>query len=894
MVIVCIMQVYNEVDSGNLKQFFKHHFGLFDHVIVFDDGSTDGTHKYCLEKNAHVIRAESNDFKAEVFHKKRLIEVADKFNPDFIVSLDADEILSNSREDLEIICQSMANDNVDGFKVNFINLWRSNTFIRTDSLFNELKPVRIWKHCSGATPFNSLKKGLHQRLYPDYIKTVSFNENVIVIHTGFTTKDKVLDKFVRYRSLGQKGFELLRFVDETNLSLEKVNPSLLPSDWAIDNDAPSPLSIKEYFNSIEEARKRVLKPKVTIFSLIYKDIGWLSFMYRQFLKYTPVNDVEFYFVANDASSEVLNYLKNNFIPHYSFCNSKKNKSEHYINNVYRAYNYGVSKAKGDFVVMLNSDMTFSDGWLSGLTDQYRDGLCISSRLIEQGKLKTGTHGIEKNFGDSWQSYDEEEFIAYANEIKNSDLIDGGLYMPILVKKKDFEDVGGYPEGNVLNGSDIFNPVIALPEQQVISGDAVFIAKLETIGVRHVTSFASVVYHFQEGEKRSNAHNIDVDDPGLIAICNNRMGGINGEKVMWGHLLGFSNTVPLDFELVNGKSSSSFQEYVDKNNINLALVFQNASFVPYFFPHKYTVSYLQDNLRAMGRTSNSQEMILKNSQCRLTNTIDTAASYPEYDFDICPVGVDEKLFKPLDKNLVRDKYGIKQEDKVGIFVGALDDVKGWPEVRSIIEEEKELRWLIVTKYDDFYSHPNVRFFTSQPQEVLVELLNAADFFILGSPIETQCLAAIEAALCDIPVVMKPVGIFSSMADEDCLKVGGIQIDLREGINNVLGGEREFSPRETIIKYGISLAATNEVWHQLMSREKTKALSTMFFDQASESVSLSYNRRFLYRVEFFYRFKILKPMIGRDTFYSSAELSVYLKNNVPMPIFRVLRSIWRMIK
>jgi hypothetical protein len=54
--------------------------------------------------------------------------------------------------------------------------------------------------------------------------------------------------------------------------------------------------------------------------------------------------------------------------------------------------------------------------------------------------------------------------------------------------------------------------------------------------------------------------------------------------------------------------------------------------------------------------------------------------------------------------------------------------------------------------------------------LSELYNCADFFIIGSPVETQCLAAIEACLCDIPVVMRNVGFVKDLTDKEKQIIG----------------------------------------------------------------------------------------------------------------------------
>ena len=62
---------------------------------------------------------------------------------------------------------------------------------------------------------------------------------------------------------------------------------------------------------------------------------------------------------------------------------------------------------------------------------------------------------------------------------------GELYMPILVDRQEFLDIGGYPECNPPG----------------TTGDKDLIRRYSEAGFKHVTALGSVVYHCQEGEMR---------------------------------------------------------------------------------------------------------------------------------------------------------------------------------------------------------------------------------------------------------------------------------------------------------------------------------------------------------------------------------------------------------
>lgn len=242
-------------------------------------------------------------------------------------------------------------------------------------------------------------------------------------------------------------------------------------------------------------------PKVSIACLIYRSTRWLDFVYDQVRRHTDLSDKEFYFVANDATDAVLAHLRQRGIPHHIHTNTPAQRQEWYINNVYRAWNTAGRRARGEHVVFINSDMGFTPGWLEMLQASIADDRVVCSRLVERGVLRSGLYGIERNFGNVPEDYRESEFLAFASEVAQPVLYAGGLYMPMLIKKSHLEQIGYYPEGNIVPGSDIFNPRYARQGEPVVPGDQVLIARLNSIGVAHTTCFGSIVYHFQEGEMR---------------------------------------------------------------------------------------------------------------------------------------------------------------------------------------------------------------------------------------------------------------------------------------------------------------------------------------------------------------------------------------------------------
>jgi len=892
--IVCILQLYNEIRTGHLVDFFKYNADLFDHVIVYDDGSTDGTLEYCQNITPHIIRSSNNNYKNEMRHKKELLEIATKLDAEYVVSLDADEILLLTRTELEEKCLLLGASSFNGIRVNFINLWRSFNYKRVDNLFDEYRPIKIWKHDKSLDPYSDIVDELHQPLHPQYITNIMEDMSISIFHTGFSTEERILRKFLIYKKHGQKGFDLLRLINERKLKLEEIPIELIPKGFSFSKEPPAPKSLKYFVEKSIKLKDKVFKPKISIVCLIYKDVKWLEFVYQQIQKYTDLSDNEFFFVANGATQEVKDYLYNNYIPHYLYDHTEDQKNEYYINNVYRAYNFGVEKSRGDFSVLINSDMAFSENWLENLFKNYSGKNCVASRLVEQGRLTPGKYGIAKNFGCNFDDYKEEEFNAYALELKEDRLVDSGLYMPLLIKVETFKKIEGYPEGNIKPGSDIFNPTIALPGEAVISGDAVLMEKLNAIGISHQTAFESIVYHFQEGEKSSDSKIISEQNEIVeIAVCNDILTGTMGEKVLWDYLLKLPKTIGLSYEVVGGKKSITFQEYIANNYSDIKIVLQNASFMDTVDPSIFTIVFLQDDLRRMRNPSLQQEQNLNNADICITNSYSTASSYPEFDFEIIPVGVDSELFSPRDKKALRNKWNIPLAGKIGIFVGALNEVKGWSRVLDVIENDISCHWIVVTKYGESFDHPRVTLFSKQNQADLSELLCCSDFFILGSEVETQCLAAIEAALCDVPIIMDKTGIFADINEKDLSRIGVFNEDFKVAVVQI--SEREFSPRETILKYPITINDSMGLWRSLLCKAKLQSINNIY----RQPMSAVYGEKSLFsmiklKLEFFYRKRLLASLIGRDQFYSISEISHYLKQHIPKGIFSMLRFLWRFFR
>jgi glycosyltransferase involved in cell wall biosynthesis len=140
------------------------------------------------------------------------------------------------------------------------------------------------------------------------------------------------------------------------------------------------------------------------------------------------------------------------------------------------------------------------------------------------------------------------------------------------------------------------------------------------------------------------------------------------------------------------------------------------------------------------------------------TVATQFSVKDYEIfgsvDIIPIGVDTNLFKPLhEKETLRNKYGIPKDKSVGIWVGTMHPMKGFVELLNYASLHPEIYWIVVWKWEpEAGILQGASNFIKVPQETLVELINAADFYLFTSKLEPFYMTEWEALSCNIAIKM----------------------------------------------------------------------------------------------------------------------------------------------
>jgi glycosyltransferase involved in cell wall biosynthesis len=161
--------------------------------------------------------------------------------------------------------------------------------------------------------------------------------------------------------------------------------------------------------------------------------------------------------------------------------------------------------------------------------------------------------------------------------------------------------------------------------------------------------------------------------------------------------------------------------------------------------------------------------------------------------VIPVGIDCNKFKPLDREVMREKYGFNQKDTVILFIGRFSVEKGldlllkaFSEVRAAVPtaklvllgsgpDKENLEKIITDKKIE-----GVTFMKPVLHNQIPDIMNCANVFALCSLYEGMPTVVLEALACGVPVVATDVG------DVSCVvKDGETGILVKERNSNQIG-------------------------------------------------------------------------------------------------------------
>lgn len=142
-------------------------------------------------------------------------------------------------------------------------------------------------------------------------------------------------------------------------------------------------------------------------------------------------------------------------------------------DVYAAYNYGVSQAKYDKIIMMNDDMFVAPGWDINYVKYLQPKTFVMMWLVESGHIPVNSRMLEYNCGKSLDTFNYDKFINYVETLNIPEIIEGafGAWMPIGFHKStwiEFPNEKKYPHSNDIDLIDNILPAMGYKPLKVNS------------------------------------------------------------------------------------------------------------------------------------------------------------------------------------------------------------------------------------------------------------------------------------------------------------------------------------------------------------------------------------------------------------------------------------------
>lgn len=290
------------------------------------------------------------------------------------------------------------------------------------------------------------------------------------------------------------------------------------------------------------------------------------------------------------------------------------------------------------------------------------------------------------------------------------------------------------------------------------------------------------------------------------LVNDNLTCIPGTKTLWHDLLEW---IP-DLEDMTGFPFPVLADEIEQRAVSRQtpdFIIRNATYFRKMNLSCKMISLLQDIV-----DNSMQREVLDTSDRIVVNSEYTLSRYPYLINDrrvtIIPLGIDFNLFHPIeDKEALRSKWGIRGDSV--LFIGAVSDVKGWPDLVRIIERDSQLNYVLVLKDENpvHISTNNYQIFRRLNHKDLVEVINACNVGICTSITETQHLAGIEMGACGLPIVTTNVGSYYNREAGDW---GCVYKDPLSAIYHMLSLELNNEPREYWLQKGFDKERCKNGW------------------------------------------------------------------------------------
>ncbi len=161
-----------------LPGYFSNVAPQVDGIVALDDGSTDGSREYLADRSEVLemicVHPERHEWD-EVGNYRALVAAALRHEPEWLISIDADERLERQfRRRAERVIRRGTRLGIGGYTVRLLELWGSADRYRADGVWGQKAPPRLFRarhdhefddrrlH-SGKAPLQAGRKGVYPR-----------------------------------------------------------------------------------------------------------------------------------------------------------------------------------------------------------------------------------------------------------------------------------------------------------------------------------------------------------------------------------------------------------------------------------------------------------------------------------------------------------------------------------------------------------------------------------------------------------------------------------------------------------------------------------------------------------------------------------------------------------
>ena len=210
--IVAMYRIKNE--ERWIEKSINSILDICSEIVILDDGSIDNTLEICQSFDQVVdISHQSNLPLDQVRDKNKLLKMALKRNPEYILSLDGDEVLAPYSKEILLEELNVLYPENSVFQFQVLYMWDVPDKFRCDGILHTMWRPRLFKIKNQSTEFH-----YKNSIYPGNLHANHIPDNMEGLDKPVTSKVKILEYGFYSEELRQKKFDYYNLHDPYNVN----------------------------------------------------------------------------------------------------------------------------------------------------------------------------------------------------------------------------------------------------------------------------------------------------------------------------------------------------------------------------------------------------------------------------------------------------------------------------------------------------------------------------------------------------------------------------------------------------------------------------------------------------------------------------------------------------